>query len=82
MVLNSGAGESNDEVKQQRIAALSAWKTKVEPPREEGLANKVKARLCLRRPSVASVRGGKPSIEARPPGSWIRGGSEAQVILS
>ena len=27
VVLNLGAGESNDEVKQQRIAALSAWKT-------------------------------------------------------
>ena len=25
VVLNTGAGESNDEVKQQRIAALSAW---------------------------------------------------------
>ena len=48
VVLNLGAGESNDEVKQQRIATLSAWKTKIKPPREEGLANKVKARLCLR----------------------------------
>ena len=28
VVLNSGAGESTDEVKRQRVAALSAWKTK------------------------------------------------------
>ena len=49
MVLNSGAGESTDEVKQQRIAALSAWKTKFKkPPDEEAPVNKVKARLCLR----------------------------------
>ena len=42
-------GESTDEVKQQRIAALSAWKTKFKkPPDEEAPANKVKARLCLR----------------------------------
>ena len=47
VVLNLGAGESNDEVKQQRIATLSAWKTKVKP-REDGLASKAKARLCLR----------------------------------
>ena len=44
VVLNLGAGESNDEVKQQRIATLSAWKTKVKP-REDGLTSKVKARL-------------------------------------
>ena len=49
VVLNSGAGESTDEVKQQRIAALSAWKTKFKkPPDEEAPVNKVKARLCLR----------------------------------
>ena len=29
VVLNSGAGESTDEVKQQRLAALSAWETTV-----------------------------------------------------
>ena len=49
VVLNSGAGESTDEVRQQRIAALSAWKTKFKkPPDEEAPLNKVKARLCLR----------------------------------
>ena len=45
VVLNLGAGESNDEVKQQRIAALSAWKTKVKSPREGRIMG---ARLCLR----------------------------------
>ena len=30
VVLNSSAGESTDEVKRQRVAALSAWKTKTE----------------------------------------------------
>ena len=53
MVLNSGAGESSDEVKQQRIAALSAWKTKIAYKKpyhdnEEAPVNKVKGRLCLR----------------------------------
>ena len=49
VVLNSGAGESTDEVKQQRVAALSVWKTKFKkPPDEEAPVNKVKARLCLR----------------------------------
>ena len=54
VVLNTGAGESNDEVKQQRIAALSAWKTnkfvykKQHHDNEEAPVNKVKGRLCLR----------------------------------
>ena len=53
VVLNSGAGESNDEVRQQRIAALSAWKTKFVYKKpyhdnEEAPVNKVKGRLCLR----------------------------------
>ena len=53
VVLNSGAGESNDEVKQQRIAALSAWKTKIAYKKpyhdnEEAPVSKVKGRLCLR----------------------------------
>ena len=47
------AGESNDEVKQQRIAALSAWKTKLVYKKpyhdnEEAPVSKVKGRLCLR----------------------------------
>ena len=54
VVLNTGAGESNDEVKQQRIAALSAWKTskfvykKQHHDNEEAPVCKVKWRLCLR----------------------------------
>ena len=32
--------------------------------------------------SVASVRGGILSIDGCSPGSWIRGGSEAQVVFS
>ena len=54
VVLNSGAGESNDEVKQQRIAALSAWKTskfvykKQHRDNEDAPVSKVKWRLCLR----------------------------------
>ena len=54
VVLNTGAGESNDEVKQQRIAALSAWKTskfvykKQHHDNEEAPVSKVKWRLCLR----------------------------------
>ena len=53
MVLNLGACESTDEVKQQRIAALSAWKTKsvfYVKPRQNGEASfdKQKSRLCLR----------------------------------
>ena len=50
-MLNTGAGESSDEVKQQRIAALSAWKTKPVSKKlrdEEAPESKVKARLCLR----------------------------------
>ena len=51
MVLNAGAGESNDEVKQQRIAALSAWKTnkfvyKKQHRDDEGAP--AERRLCLR----------------------------------
>ena len=47
------AHKSNDEVKQQRIAALSAWKTKLvfKKPQhgsEEAPLSKVKGRLCLR----------------------------------
>ena len=50
VVLNTGAGESNDEVKQQRIAALSAWKTKFVYKKQNGEAsvNGAKRRLCLR----------------------------------
>jgi hypothetical protein len=46
VVLNSGAGDSTDEVKQQRVAALSAWKTKVKQPQHGEATNK--APLCLR----------------------------------
>ena len=46
VVLNTGAGESTDEVKQQRVAALSAWKTKVKQPQHGEATNK--APLCLR----------------------------------
>ena len=45
-MLNSGAGDSTDEVKQQRVAALSAWKTKIKQPQHGEATNK--ARLCLR----------------------------------
>ena len=53
VVLNSGAGESTDEVKQQRVAALSAWKTKrvfyAEPQkRGEASSSKQTSHLCLR----------------------------------
>ena len=53
VVLNSGAGESTDEVKQQRVAALSAWKTKsvfhVKPQQQgEASFDKQANRLCLR----------------------------------
>ena len=53
VVLNTGAGESTDEVKQQRVAALSAWKTKrvfyAEPQqRGEASSSKQTRHLCLR----------------------------------
>ena len=53
VVLNTGAGESNDEVKQQRIAALSAWKTQPVFKRsrrevEEAPSSSARERLCLR----------------------------------
>ena len=53
VVLNSSAGESTDEVKRQRVAALSAWKTKsvfYAKPRQQGEApfDKQTSRLCLR----------------------------------
>ena len=85
VVLNTGAGESNDEVKQQRIAALSAWKTKLvfKKPyhdNEEAPLSKVKGRLCLRGERTC---GAKLSIDGCSPGSWIMdpGGSEAQVVF-
>ena len=51
VVLNSGAGEFTDEVKRQRVAALSTWKTKLvfkKPQHEEAPVSRVKDRLCLR----------------------------------
>ena len=52
VVLNSGAGESSDEVRQQRLAALSAWKTQhvfKRPRRDgEGSPSGNTGRLCLR----------------------------------
>ena len=50
VVLNTGAGESNDEVKQQRVAALSAWKTKFvyKKQHHDNEEAPVKRRLCVR----------------------------------
>ena len=49
VVLNSGAGESTDEVKQQRVAALSAWKTKrVFHTKPQATSCKQTSHLCLR----------------------------------
>ena len=55
MVLNLGAGESTDEVKQQRLARLSprgrpqsVFKVKPRRDGEEGSFSKTKERLCLR----------------------------------
>jgi hypothetical protein len=49
----SGAGECTEEVKRQRVAALSAWETKsvfYAKPRQQGEApfDKQTSRLCLR----------------------------------
>ena len=49
VVLNTGAGESTDEVKQQRVAALSAWKTKrVFHTKPQATSCKQTSHLCLR----------------------------------
>ena len=48
VVLNTGAGESTDEVKQQRVAALSAWKTRSVFYAKPQQSDKQASRLCLR----------------------------------
>ena len=71
----------NIEGTRKSILKLHRDNAKYLPPGVQALVSR-EPKQKLACASVASVRGGKPSIEARPPGSWIRGGSEAQVILS